>query len=49
MDAALVYAYALDGYIKDNCQEHVGNRQALRDCLDRDLYLKYIRKVSFQG
>ena len=45
----MVYAMALHNYVEDNCKQYEGDRMALRSCIDRDLFMKYIRKVSFQG
>ena len=41
-DVVLAFVNALDDFIKDNCMEFVGNREALRSCIDGKELLKHI-------
>ena len=49
IDIVYTYALALDALIRDNCPEAFQQKWRLETCLRGELFLSYIRNVSFQG
>lgn len=48
-DAVWTFAHALHALVEDNCKQHVGDKEKLRQCVTGPQLLAYLKNVSFQG